>query len=92
MRYALIDEVFQGGCQGETQTYLYPSTATITNAQEAITEQPKKTLNLPAPVSNCIGILTHIEKCSKCRNSLCGNNLLLKFIIFVLLVILFFRN
>jgi hypothetical protein len=93
MRYALIDEAYSS--KGSFSTPNYPDFAVPEQRKDVtppieIVKAKESPLELVS--SDCIKALEHLQTCIKCRKPNRGENMLLKFIIFILLIVIFFKN
>ena len=92
MRYALIDEAYTS--RETFNTPNYPDFDLPKTVKEQKPDNLEPVIESPiALISNdCLKALEHLQTCNKCRKTHSGDSMLLKFIIFILLVVIFFKN
>lgn len=92
MRYALIDEAYTSRETFNTPDYPVFDLPKIVKEQKPDNLEPVAESPLKLVSNDCIKALEHLQTCNKCRKSRSGDSMLLKFIIFILLVVIFFKN
>lgn len=92
MRYALIDEAYTSRETFNTPDYPVFDLPMTVKEQKPDIQQPVIEAPIALVSNDCIKVLEHLQTCNKCKKPRSGDSMLLKFIIFILLVVIFFKN